>query len=154
MVCVIQSHAAIRCKSLSACSTSVAFRRTSHIRRSFSAPTNSAVDPLDGVGGMISSPHCSGARGGWARGVGEALLSESEANNGQALGFLEGPVPSPVSLHGRLLLWATPAILHLSLRATHDRQTHAWLTRGHWHTRPCTVHSSQLGLSPMTSRLY
>src|SRR6266481_1004402 len=125
MVCVIWSHAAIRLKSHSACSTSVAFRRMSRIRRSFSTPTNSAVDPSDDIGGTIGSPHCSGAREGWVRGVGEAPLSESEANRGWVLVFLEGPAPSPVSLCGRLLLWATPLILHLSLRAAHDQQTHA-----------------------------
>src|SRR6266481_4111424 len=141
MVCVIQSHAAIRLKSHSACSTSVAFRRTSHICRSFSTPTNSAVDPSDDVGSTIGSPHCGGARGGWARGVGEAPPSELEANSGWALGFLEGPAPSPVSVRGCLLLWATPAISHLSLRATHDRQMRACPARGHWHVRPRTVHS-------------
>src|SRR6266481_3580100 len=154
MVCVIQSHAAIRLKSRSACSTSIAFRRTSHIRRSFSAPTNSAVDPSDGIGGTIGPPNCGGARGGWARGVGEAPLSELEANNRRALGFLEGPAPSPVSLHGRLLLWATPAISHLSLRAAHDQQMHARPAGGHWHARPHMVHLSQLGLLSVTSRSY
>src|SRR6266481_6480416 len=117
MVCVIWSHAAICLKSRSACSTSIAFRRTSRIRRLFSAPTNSVVDPSDDVGGAIGSPHCGGARGDWARGVGETPPSESEVNSGQALGFLEGLAPSPVSVHGHLLLWATPAISHLSLRA-------------------------------------
>src|SRR6266481_6355008 len=120
MVCVIRSHAAIRLKSRSACSTSIAFRRTSRIHRLFSAPTNSAVDPSDDVGGAIGSPHCGGARGGWVRGVGETPPSESEANSGRALGFLEGPAPSLVSVRSRLLLWATPAISHLSLRAAHD----------------------------------
>src|SRR6266481_6208312 len=154
MVCVIRSHTAIRLKSRSACSTSVAFRRTSRIRRSFSTPTNSTVDPLDDVGSAIGSPHCGGERGGWARGVGETPPSESEVNSGRALGFLEGPAPSPVSVCGRLLLWATPAISHLSLRAAHDRQTRACPARGHWHTRPRAVHSSQLGLWSVTSRSY
>src|SRR6266481_2440944 len=146
IACIIWSHAAICLKSLSAWSTSVAFRRTSRICRSFSAPTNSAVDPSDGVSSTIGSPHCGGARGGWERGVGEALLSKSEANNRRALGFLEGLAPSPVSLHGRLLLWATPVISHLSLRAAHDQQMRtcpagaigtqgpAWYTR---HSRAC-----------------
>src|SRR6266481_3627201 len=154
MVCVIRSHAAIRLKSHLACSTSVAFRRTSHIRRSFSAPTNSTVDPSDDVGGAIGSPHCGGARGGWARGVGETPPSKSEANSGQALGFLEGPAPSPVSVRGCLLLWATPAISHLSLRAAHDQQTRAHPAGGHWHARPRAVHSSQSGLWSATSRSY
>src|SRR6266481_7005344 len=154
MVCVIRSHAAIRLKSRSACSTSITFRRMSRIRRSFSTPTNSAVDPLDDVGGAIGLPHCGGARGGWARGVGETPPSESEANSRRALGFLEGLAPSPVSVRGRLLLWATPAISHLSLRAAHDRQMRTRPAGGHWHARPRVVHLSQSGLWSATSRSY
>src|SRR6266481_5637989 len=95
MVCVIRSHAAIRLKSRSACSTSIAFRRTSRIRRSFSAPTNSAVDPLDDVGGAIGSPHCGGARGGWARGVGENPAVRVGGEQRVGFRFLVGPGALP-----------------------------------------------------------